>query len=414
MTQKTLPNRLAQRVVAVAATALLLSACSPSNKSSTDDTARLDRLETRLAALEAGESNAGAAQASAQDDGQLFFEISSDGKLQQPEGYREWVYVGTPLTPNDLNPPEASFPEFHNVYIDPVSWDIYKESGKFRDGTILVKELVSVGTKNAVSGNGYFMGDYLGLEATIKSSTYFPDEPGNWAYFSFGHSYPLAKTAEAFPANACNACHEASAADDFVFTQHYPVLRARSASVVAANAPDVMHPTARGELQEAMLQSTERLGDARAPTAPGVGPISTDLDALFAYLQSGEYRSFPVSDAEPHRSAGPHLKFGHPVRTYFSEELSASLAEGREVHPAGSTAIKELYATDGETLVGWAVSTKTQADSDGGKGWFWVEFTSTTDPTQIAANGAAGNGITLCSSCHTTGSDYVLSPFPGK
>lgn len=413
MTQKTLSSRLAHNVLAAAAASLFVTACSPSNNSSTEDTARLDRLETRLAALEAGESNTSATQASAQDDGKLFFEISSDGKLQQPEGYREWVYVGTPLTPNDLNPPEASFPEFHNVYIDPVSWGIYKATGKFRDGTILVKELVSVGSKNAVSGNGYFMGDYLGLEATIKSTTHFPDEPGNWAYFSFGHAYPLAKTAEAFPANACNACHEASAADDFVFTQHYPVLRARSASVVAANAPDVMHPSARGDLEAAMLQSTDRIGEARAPTATGVGPISTDLDELYAYLQSGEYRNFPVSDKEPHRSAGPHLKFGHPVRTFFSEELSDSLAEGRAVHPAGSTAIKELFDTDGETLVGWAVSTKTQADSDGGKGWFWVEFTSTTDATQIA-NGAAGNGITLCSSCHTTGSDYVLSPFPGK
>jgi len=27
------------------------------------------------------------------------------------------------------------------------------------------------------------------------------------------------------PAEACNACHEASAAEDFVFSQFYPVLR---------------------------------------------------------------------------------------------------------------------------------------------------------------------------------------------
>ena len=33
-------------------------------------------------------------------------------------------------------------------------------------------------------------------------------------------------TATAFPTAACNACHDASAADDFVFTQYYPVLRA--------------------------------------------------------------------------------------------------------------------------------------------------------------------------------------------
>jgi hypothetical protein len=33
-------------------------------------------------------------------------------------------------------------------------------------------------------------------------------------------------TAAAAPTEACNACHEASADEDFVFTQFYPVLRA--------------------------------------------------------------------------------------------------------------------------------------------------------------------------------------------
>jgi hypothetical protein len=156
------------------------------------------------------------------------FKINKAGELVRVEGYREWVYVGTPVTPNDMNNGKAAFPEHHNVYMDPGSWKHWKKTGKFRDGTILVKELVSVGSKAAVSGNGYFQGEYIGLEATIKSKKYFPDEPGNWAYFSF--SSPDHKTLKAsaapFPAEACNACHQGAAADDFVFTQYYPVLRA--------------------------------------------------------------------------------------------------------------------------------------------------------------------------------------------
>ena len=109
------------------------------------------------------------------------------GELQRPVGYREWIYVGTPLTPNDMNEGHAAFPEFHNVYIDPISWAHWKETGEFREGTILIKELVAVGSKAAVSGNGYFQGDFVGLEATIKSSEHFPDEPGNWAYTAFQH-----------------------------------------------------------------------------------------------------------------------------------------------------------------------------------------------------------------------------------
>lgn len=152
----------------------------------------------------------------------------ADGELQRPTGYREWVYVGTPVTPNDMNGGKAPFPEFHSVYIDPESWAHWKDSGEFRDGTILIKELTSVGSKAAVSGKGYFQGEFVGLEATIKSKTNFPDEPGNWAYFSFSSKdhKTLAATAKAFPAAACNACHAASAGDDFVFTQYYPVLSA--------------------------------------------------------------------------------------------------------------------------------------------------------------------------------------------
>ena len=155
-----------------------------------------------------------------------FFTIK-DGELERPTGYREWVYVGTPVTPNDMNNGKAAFPEFHNVYIDPESWAHWKKSGTFRDGTILVKELISVGSKAAVSGNGYFMGEFIGLEATIKSKKHFAAEPGNWAYFSFttpDHA-SLKPKATPFPAASCNACHQSSAATDFVFTQYYPVLR---------------------------------------------------------------------------------------------------------------------------------------------------------------------------------------------
>ena len=61
----------------------------------------------------------------------------------------------------------------------------------------------------------------------MKDTGRFPDEPGGWVYYSFGHhAPPYAESAKAFPAAACNACHESSADTDFVFTQFYPVVRA--------------------------------------------------------------------------------------------------------------------------------------------------------------------------------------------
>jgi hypothetical protein len=153
-------------------------------------------------------------------------EFTADGKLKQPVGYRKWVYVGEVVTPNDMNDGEASFPEFHSDYIDPESFDHYEKTGKFRDGTVVIKELSSVGSKKAPSGNGYFQGELTGLEAAIKDAKRFKDEPGNWAYFSFGHKYPLKAEVSKNAAAVCNQCHQDNAKTDWVFSQYYPVLRA--------------------------------------------------------------------------------------------------------------------------------------------------------------------------------------------
>lgn len=165
-------------------------------------------------------------------------QFNAAGELLLPERsvWRNWVFVGTPLTPNALNEGEAPFPEFHIVYIDPLGYAHYQKTGEFRDGTVIAKELTRVrapdganedGSTSEISGTGYFMGEYSGFEITIKSEKLYPDEPGHWAYYTFGHKpLPYNQTAKRQPAEACNACHEDNADEDFVFTQFYPVLRA--------------------------------------------------------------------------------------------------------------------------------------------------------------------------------------------
>ncbi|AZV77706.1 hypothetical protein EBB79_07250 [Parasedimentitalea marina] len=163
--------------------------------------------------------------------------FADDGAVMAPTDYRRWVFIGAPLTPNALNDGQASFPEFHNVYVEPSAFDHFAETGEWADGTQIAKELVMLregsdcteadGACFEVSGNGYFQGEFVGLELTIKDTGRFSDEPGGWVYYSFGHSgEPYAETAQAFPAESCNSCHESNADTDFVFTQFYPVLRA--------------------------------------------------------------------------------------------------------------------------------------------------------------------------------------------
>ena len=151
-----------------------------------------------------------------------YAKFNKKGELVRPTHYREWIFVGAPVTPNDMNDGKPAFPEFHNVYIDPASWMYWKRTGKFRENTILVLEMVSIGAKKSVSGNGYFQGEFLGIAAAVKSKKRFPNKTENWAYFGFDDK----STAMAQSDEACAACHKANAAEDMVFTQHYPILRA--------------------------------------------------------------------------------------------------------------------------------------------------------------------------------------------
>ncbi|MBD3673109.1 MAG: cytochrome P460 family protein [Planctomycetaceae bacterium] len=176
---------------------------------------------------ELNQRNRAAASPRPQEDVQQpIVKFDNSGNLVRPTGYRKWIYVGAPLTPHDMNDGQAAFPEFHSVYIDPAAYDHYQQTGKFRDGTVIIKELVRVGSKKATSGHGYFMGEFTGLEVLMKDRQRFQDQPGHWGFFSFGHEYPLKPTAIIQPVANCNACHSTSADDDFVFTQYYPVLRA--------------------------------------------------------------------------------------------------------------------------------------------------------------------------------------------
>ena len=182
--------------------------------------------------------------ATAQSNGEVAkASFTDDGQVMRPENWRSWVFVGAPLTPNALNGGEAAFPEYHNVYIEPSAFAHWQRTGEWADGTQLAKELTlllqdetceadpDTGSCFQTSGQGFFQGEFSGLELKVKDTVRYADEPGNWAYFSFGHhAPPYAETAAAFPTDSCNSCHEGNAADDFVFTQYYPVLRAAKPS----------------------------------------------------------------------------------------------------------------------------------------------------------------------------------------
>ena len=140
-------------------------------------------------------------------------EYTTSGELILPKDFHEWVYVGSPLTPNALNGGQAGFPEYHNVYMEPGSYEIYQKTGEFPEGTIFFKELQLTlpgenpdGSRTELSGRGYFPGAYNGADVTVKDTKRFAETNG-WGYFNFNHHEPKAPTAKDRKSTRLNSSH---------------------------------------------------------------------------------------------------------------------------------------------------------------------------------------------------------------
>jgi cytochrome P460 len=166
----------------------------------------------------------------AQSKARYLPEYTPNGELILPKNFHDWVYVGSPLTPNALNGGNAGFPEYHNVYIEPGSYEIFRATHEFPEGTILFKELQLTlpaenpdGSRTEPSGAGYFPGKFNGADVTVKDSRRFPETNG-WGYFNFNHHEPKAPTAKVKSKDECAYCHIAGARKDEVWVQFYPLL----------------------------------------------------------------------------------------------------------------------------------------------------------------------------------------------
>lgn len=160
-------------------------------------------------------------------------QYTSSGEMILPANniWRKWIFVGAPLTPNALNSGKANFPEYHNVYIQPWAYAIYKKTHVFPEETIMFKELQLMlppaenpdGSRTEPSGRGYFPGAFNGADVTVKNSKRYA-ATGGWGYFDFNHHEPKAPTTAVQPKEMCAFCHLQGAKKDEVWTQFYTIL----------------------------------------------------------------------------------------------------------------------------------------------------------------------------------------------
>jgi hypothetical protein len=152
--------------------------------------------------------------------------------LLRPEGYREWVFVGSSLGLRyEEGKKQSERLEYKNVYIDPAAYRAYKATGAFPQGAVLVLETAAGEEKKEPGLRGSFQKELTGLSAAVKDKGRFRD---GWAYFSFSGGPGRTKD-KARPAkkSACYDCHREKGAEDNVFTQFYPVLKAAKSRTAA-------------------------------------------------------------------------------------------------------------------------------------------------------------------------------------
>ncbi|MBI3683152.1 MAG: cytochrome P460 family protein [Acidobacteria bacterium] len=145
------------------------------------------------------------------------------GRLIRPEGYREWMFAGANLGMGYTEGQARPRTTYHNIYLQREAFQRFASAGRFPDKTMLVMEVLSVGTNASINRQGSFQDQLIGIEVALKDESRFPEK---WAYFNFiGENDRPLPDAAPFRKEQCWNCHNQHGAVDNVFVQFYPVLR---------------------------------------------------------------------------------------------------------------------------------------------------------------------------------------------
>jgi hypothetical protein len=160
--------------------------------------------------------------------------FTTDGSVKLPTGYRQWFHIGTRFKPVGINILDflpTKTPEIFNAYVEPTAMAAFEATGKWPEGTQIVKEFSTVMTGancdertslcTTELGSGIFETGFIGLGMMVKDRQHFPRAPGNWGFFSFGHKPPpYDSTSLLQPEAKCVACHVKLASDtDYVISK---------------------------------------------------------------------------------------------------------------------------------------------------------------------------------------------------
>jgi hypothetical protein len=152
--------------------------------------------------------------------------VDSKGNLRVPENYRTLYQVlGSWAIAADDG---QGSKEIHEVYASPGAIDGYRATGRFLDGTVLVKEVFRASTSNMTTGTVSRADKLKGWFVMFKDSK--NSHPGNplwgdgWGWSWFDADKPLKTTSTNYRVD-CQGCHVPAQSTDWIYINGYPVLR---------------------------------------------------------------------------------------------------------------------------------------------------------------------------------------------
>lgn len=152
--------------------------------------------------------------------------VDAKGNLRVPENYREnYLALGSWAIAADR---AAGSKEIHDVYASPDAIAAYRRTGRFPDGTVLVKEVFNASTADMTTGTVSHADTLKGWFVMVKDGK--NSHPGNplwgdgWGWSWFDADKPLKTTSTDYKSD-CQGCHVPAQSTDWIYVNGYPALR---------------------------------------------------------------------------------------------------------------------------------------------------------------------------------------------
>ena len=152
--------------------------------------------------------------------------VDGKGNIRRPQDYRDhYPALGTFVV---LDPTAGD--QMHNTYASPGTAEYYRKTGKYADGTVLVKEVFGTDHARMTTGDAHWASGTKVWFVMIKDEKgRYPGNPlwgDGWGWALFKSDAPDKQVATDYKKD-CLGCHIPAKATDWVYIQGYPVLRSK-------------------------------------------------------------------------------------------------------------------------------------------------------------------------------------------